>query len=145
MKKKGALLLAAATIYTVAGAIDCIMEADNKRVVKKYKPRQYIMRPNDRKKLRERFGHQNLLAEMRLQDPNRFRNYLRMSAAMFDKLLNIVGPSITKSILGPTTPINPSTRLAITIRYLIKPKNILNRLKEPTKIYIQFFQFFCPV
>lgn len=74
-----------------------------------------MKKPDACKKLRDKFGHQNLLAEMRLQDPN--KNYLRMSAEMFDKLLSIVGPSITKSSFGPNVPINPSTRLAITIRY----------------------------
>lgn len=83
-----------------------------------YKTRSFIMKPKVRAQLRELHGHQNILTEMRLQDESRYTNYLRMSADMFDKLLHVVGPSITKSVMGPTMPICASTKLALSIRYL---------------------------
>lgn len=112
--------LAAATIQTVAVALSA-MEEEERSLNKKRKPkkRHYVMKRACQEEMRNRLGHQNVLAEMRLKDPSSFQNYLRMTTDQFDKLLNIVGPSITKSIFGPTMPINPSTRLAITIRYLL--------------------------
>lgn len=117
-RKSAILLLATATINTIA-AVACTIDDEEKslrQVKKKYKKRQYVL--NTRMEIRQRLGYQNILAEMRLKDPHLFHNYLRMSAETFDKLLNIVGPSISKSVNGPRTPINPSTRLALSIRYL---------------------------
>lgn len=117
-KRKSAALLAAATINTIAVALS-MEEEDEKslELTRKYKKRQYVMKPDAREEIRNRLGHQNILAEMRLKDPHLYHNYLRMSAVMFDQLLSIVGPSITKSVNGPRMPINPSTRLALTMRY----------------------------
>lgn len=74
------------------------------------------MLPKVRAALQAQYGYQNVLAEMCLQDKSRFFNYLRMDAATFDKLLAIVGPSITKSSMGPNLPLTASVKLAMTIR-----------------------------
>lgn len=112
--------LAAATIQTVAVALSVMEEEERSLNIKrKQKKRHYVMKRAYQEEMRNLLGHQNVLAEMRLKDPSSFQNYLRMTTDQFDKLLNIVGSSITKSIFGPTMPINPSTRLAITIRYLL--------------------------
>ncbi|XP_018402561.1 PREDICTED: putative nuclease HARBI1 [Cyphomyrmex costatus] len=59
----------------------------------------------------------NLIMEMRLEDPNKYFNYLRMSAVIFNELLNIVGPLIEKENVV-RKPIPARTRLEVTIRWL---------------------------
>ena len=47
----------------------------------------------------ERQGHySDLLTEMRLPDHTMHFNYFRMLPSVFDDLLNLVGPSLTKQI-----------------------------------------------
>ncbi|TGZ46529.1 hypothetical protein DBV15_11839 [Temnothorax longispinosus] len=59
----------------------------------------------------------NLIPEMiHLNDPKYF-NYLRISPVLFEKLLQLVGPRITKQYVI-RDPISPRTRLEITLRYL---------------------------
>lgn len=59
--------------------------------------------------------HDTLIAEMRLSDPERHFNYLRMSACQFDELLHLVGPKISR-VYHNREPICASTRLALTLR-----------------------------
>lgn len=61
------------------------------------------------------FGAEYLISEMRLTDTDKFVNYLRMSAEIFDQLLLIVGPQITK-LVCIREPISASSRLALTLR-----------------------------
>lgn len=55
---------------------------------------------------------------MRLQGDETFYNYMRMTATMFDTLLSIVGPDITKIETNWRIPIPAAARLAMTIRYV---------------------------
>ncbi|CAH1383585.1 unnamed protein product [Tenebrio molitor] len=61
--------------------------------------------------------HHNLLQEMILTDHESYFNYMRMSPIMFEELLSIVGPSITKKCVI-RKPILPAQRLAVTLRFL---------------------------
>lgn len=79
--------------------------------------RRWQARPIFREAARMRSGQQNLIAEMRLYDTESFFNFTRMSVASFDELLAIVGPYITKCNVLRNS-ITPSTRLAITLRYV---------------------------
>ena len=46
---------------------------------------------------RQLHGHfQRLMNELRIEDPQAFFNFFRMEPAMFDELVQIVGPRITK-------------------------------------------------
>lgn len=110
LKIAAAALVASACVYSEYEKHKALMSK------KKYKARSYVMLPNSRAALRAQLGHQNILAEMRLQDESRFINYLRMPADIFDKLLGIVGPNITKSSMGPNLPIDASVKLAMTLR-----------------------------
>ena len=67
---------------------------------------------------RETYGHVNLLQELRVNEPEDFRNFLRMDAPSFDELLGLVEPLIRKedTVMRPSIP--PSERLSITLRYL---------------------------
>lgn len=59
----------------------------------------------------------NLVKELEKRDNENFVNYFRMEPEVFQKLLQLVGPSITKqSVIREA--ISPETRLQITLRYL---------------------------
>ena len=68
---------------------------------------------------RERQGHYSkLITEMRLQDHTMHFNYFRMLPSVFDDLLNLVGPSLTKQRSRFREPLPPAMRLAVALRYL---------------------------
>lgn len=77
-----------------------LLLATSLQVKRTYKKRQYVSKPDTREEIRQKLAYQNSSAEMRLKDLHLFHNYLGMSAEMFDKLLNIVDLSITKSVNG---------------------------------------------
>lgn len=60
---------------------------------------------------------ENLVVEMRLYDEESYYNFFRMSPLLFDHLLSIVGPYITKQD-AVRSPIPAKTRLELTLRYL---------------------------
>lgn len=66
-------------------------------------------------KQRPVFGINSLMVELRL-DSNRFLNYFRMSVTLFDMLLHMVGPRIIKTEQFRDDVIEPSQRLALTLR-----------------------------
>ena len=45
---------------------------------------------------REKYTHEKLLNELRVLEPNDFRNFLRMNGELFDELLALVTPAIVK-------------------------------------------------
>lgn len=56
-----------------------------------------------------------LIEEMRANTNNQHFNFFRMNSTEFDQLLNMIEHRIIKSDLG-REPINPKTRLAVTLR-----------------------------
>ena len=44
---------------------------------------------------RQRFGHTQLLHELRINEPNVYKNFLRMDGEAFDELLQLVRPFLT--------------------------------------------------
>ncbi|XP_041863337.1 putative nuclease HARBI1 [Melanotaenia boesemani] len=60
----------------------------------------------------------NLLQEIRLEDPESFRQYHRLDRESFERVLETVGPSIRKVDTSMRTSISPGERLAITLRFL---------------------------
>uniref|UniRef100_A0A336LXM2 CSON004584 protein n=1 Tax=Culicoides sonorensis TaxID=179676 RepID=A0A336LXM2_CULSO len=70
-------------------------------------------------KKRKEFGcYQNLMAELRLESPILFKNFIRMSGETFDLLEQLVSPIISKKITPMREPISAGERLALTLRYL---------------------------
>lgn len=61
---------------------------------------------------------QKLINEMRGEDSNGFREFVRMSSDQFDFLLNRVQPIISKKDTNMRKAISAETRLLITLRYL---------------------------
>ena len=68
---------------------------------------------------RRQFGmYDQLMVELRNEDHVSFTNFLRMPPAMFDELLPRVGPRITMQHTFYMDPLEPGTRLALTLRHL---------------------------
>ena len=65
---------------------------------------------------RRTYRHANLLKEIRVSEPEDFRNFLRMDAQSFDELLSLVEPLIRKKDIVMPSSIPPSERLSITLR-----------------------------
>lgn len=69
-------------------------------------------------KRRNEFTHERLLNELRISEPNDFKNFVRLDAESFDQLLRLVEPHIKKKNTTMRDAIPPSQRLSITLRYL---------------------------
>ena len=68
---------------------------------------------------RLQFGqYDQLMTELRIEDEQSFANYLRMEPAMFDELLQRVGPLITKQDTRLRQALEPGLKLAVTLRFL---------------------------
>lgn len=80
------------------------------------KRRKFWVNPlNTEKRRREQGDHWNLIPEMRKYNESRFTEHLRMTPQIFDKLLRLVAPLITKNSMY-RLPIDPGTRLEVTLR-----------------------------
>ena len=83
------------------------------------RPRRYQTRPWLSDERRRLYGHYTrLLEELRVEDPQSFFNYLRMEPAMFDELVQRVGPRIEKQDTKMRKALPPGLKLAITVRFL---------------------------
>ena len=67
---------------------------------------------------RRELGHARLLRELRDDEPEDYRNFLRMDAASYDELLDMVRPLIQKEDTIMREAIPPNERLSITLRFL---------------------------
>lgn len=63
-------------------------------------------------------AYHNIVQELRLQDPENYRRYLRMNVDTFDYVLEKLRPFITKQTTVMRKPISAEEQLAITLRYL---------------------------
>jgi len=82
---------------------------------------------------REKFSDVVLLRELRENDPDDFKNYLRMNTTDFDYLLEIVGPALQKQDTIMRNSINPEERLVATLRFLATGRSYED-LKFSTRI-----------
>lgn len=88
--------------------------------------------------LREKEGfYAKLMVELRSEEPELYRNFLRMSSAQFDNLVELVKPHIEKSDTNMRMSISAGERLALTLRYLATGENFnslrfLFRIPQPT-------------
>ena len=68
------------------------------------------------KKRKTQGYYNNLIAEMRLNDRESFKNFHRMTPKVFDDLLYIIGPMIQKDAGLTLNPITAGERLSLTLR-----------------------------
>ncbi|XP_045121906.1 protein ALP1-like [Portunus trituberculatus] len=68
---------------------------------------------------RRQFGlYDQLMVELRAEDPASFTNFMRMAPAMFDELLERLVPRISKQHTFYREPLPPGLKLALTLRHL---------------------------
>ena len=78
--------------------------------------RKWLMR-------RQELGaYDTLISEIRVEDQGSFINFMRVTPALFDNLLDRITPTIQKEYTNFREPISPGMRLAITLRYLATGK-----------------------
>ncbi|XP_068094390.1 uncharacterized protein [Hyperolius riggenbachi] len=92
---------------------------------------------------RHKFSDVNLLNELRISSPEDFKNYLRMSDSVFQHLLSLVGPHISKQESWLRKPISAEQRLVATLRYLATGRS-LQDLKFSTGISPQALGLIIP-
>ena len=63
-------------------------------------------------------AYEQLMQELRLEDEAAFTNFLRMEPAMFQELVDRVGPRIRRQETWYRKPLEPGLRIAITLRHL---------------------------
>ena len=63
-------------------------------------------------------SHTTLLNELRLLEPDDFRNYLRMNEDTYAELLNLITPIVQRQYTILRKPITPHERLSCTLRFL---------------------------
>ncbi|XP_070550778.1 uncharacterized protein [Ptychodera flava] len=74
--------------------------------------RQWIMR-------RQAQGvYANLVQELRAEDPESFRQFHRLDRQSFQDILTMISPYIEKQDTNMRSAVNPSERLAVTLRFL---------------------------
>lgn len=61
---------------------------------------------------------QNLINELRMEDPMNFKNFFRMNVLQFEELLTKVAPIIKKQDTMMRPSISPEVRLQVVLRYL---------------------------
>ena len=57
------------------------------------------------------------MEELRVEDPQSFFSYLRMEPAMFNEIVQRVGPRIEKQDAKMMKALPPGLKLAITVRF----------------------------
>lgn len=110
------LLILGALYYNLTTSMVVVANDLRKSCRKAVKQRRFWVNPlNTVKKRREQGDHFHLIREMRQFDEPRFIGHLRMSPKVYDKLLRMTTPLITKDSTR-REPIDPGTRLEITLR-----------------------------
>ena len=68
---------------------------------------------------REQYGiYDQLLVELRREDPVEFKKFMRLPPQMFDEVLERLKPHITKQHTWYRPPLEPALKLALTLRHL---------------------------
>ena len=62
--------------------------------------------------------YDRLMVELRNEDPSSFQNFMRMSPAMFDELVNRLTPRLTRPSTNYRANLQPGLKLAVTLRHL---------------------------
>lgn len=71
---------------------------------------------------RATYSHTNLIKEL-INEPDDFRNYLRMDEATYKNLLDLVSPLIKRGDTVMKRSITPHERLSATLRFLATGRN----------------------
>lgn len=94
----------------------CALAVRRSRRKRQMRPRRFWCREWLLK--RDTLSHMPLLQEIRENNPDDFRNYLRMEDDCFLALLNLVSPLIQRQDTRMRQAVTPEQRLVVTLRFL---------------------------
>lgn len=112
-EKRKALILYGVHLNTVtAVALEMLLPEKKPRRKRRVWSWPYLQR-------RTQHGHyDNLMSELYTESPELYRNFTRMDRDMFNEIVQAVTPIIEKKHTYWRKPIDPGTRVAITLRFL---------------------------
>lgn len=90
-----------------------LLNAIQKNKIKNRQKRRYKVRPINRQRSVHGF-YKTYFLEMKKKDAEQFFKYTRMTVSVFENLLNLVTPYISKQNLNNA--LSPEERLAITLQ-----------------------------
>ena len=95
----------------------CEMEQQQKEQPKNPKRRRHWIRPYLRR--RREYGHyDNLMRELSLELPEKYRNFTRIDTDIFHEIVARLQPILQKKTTNFREPLSVGLRVAITLRYL---------------------------
>lgn len=105
--------------WLLLACVALCLKKNKKKMEKKKKMEQKkkLWMPNWYKE-RNKFSHENLLVELKINSKADYRNFLRMDSETFDELLSMVSPLIRKQNTVMRKAIPANLRLSATLRYL---------------------------
>lgn len=77
-------------------------------------------------KNRNRFSQMSLLAELAANEPNDYKNYLKMTENCFEDILRRISPAIEKQNTSMKEAISCKERLAATLQFLVSGRSYEN-------------------
>ena len=84
---------------------------------KRRAPRKYWVRPYLQKRVQ--FGHyHNLMRELSLENPELYRNFMRLDEPLFNEVIEKVRPYLEKQHTRFRAPLEVGLRVAITLRFM---------------------------
>lgn len=104
------------TVLDVVKLIDIVQKID--KIKKKRKKKCWVKPWIARRELPGRGTLSLLHNELAEEDPERYKNFLRMNEETFNKLLAMLHSSITKKDTNMRQAVSSRDRLAITLRFL---------------------------
>lgn len=105
-------------VVAVCGGFVCL-ENEKKRKRRKIWCKNWL-------KNRNRFSHMSLLSELAANEPNDFKNYLRMTEDCFEDILGRISPEIEKQSTAMRESITSKERLAATLQFLASGRSYEN-------------------
>ena len=84
---------------------------------KKQKKRSVWVRPYLLRRSNQGY-YENLMVELERENPNLYKNFMRLDAAMFHDLVDQLTPHIKKKKTNFRKPLDPGLKVAITLRFL---------------------------
>lgn len=104
----------------IAAAVIVLANLKQRRA--KRKPKRKIWVRDWIAKRNEQGAYNQLMTDLRIGDPDFYKKFLRMAAADFEYLLQLISVKIKKQDTRMRKAITPGERLAVTLRYLATGK-----------------------
>lgn len=102
-------------LFLCASAYYCISNykiKKRKRAKRRWWVRNFLSKKNSQG------AYQSLMNDLRIEDRQGFKNFVRMTPADFEILLNMVAPHIVKQDTKFRVAVSPAEQLAVTLRFL---------------------------